>query len=343
MKESLNKYAKKITSSLLRLKESEDLIINAEEEHQYFARLIKDIALELTHRPVTLVITKDGKTSDTAPYDPLDYTLPQSQSKVLLHLYEANTQYQPYLGDFEDAPDDMNTMMKYSHLAEPIYTDRRIALPWASVPCFKEDDLASWKSFFQSYCFNLDPKESFKKTKSLNDLQIIKLHLEGENSTLDLYPSSDSHFICPLFIVQQNRAFFSSFYTDQIKINLNSSLSSGNFEYKTSIMGHELKGQLTMRGGKIYTQDKLLRSFLNLEESLNTVGVLVLSESEIKLEFGSNSVYSLNDYPTSEDDIDEDFLQGIFTFSLSLNISKITATTKSKEIITLKDNGKLLI
>ena len=347
--DKLEKYASKIVKELLQLEEGEDLCINSENEFLYFARKVKDAALKATHRPVTFVITSNGKPSGLAPYDPQDYTAPKSKGRVMLHLERPRTLASPAT-DFDAVSQDMSSMMEYGHLAEPVYLDRRIAVPWCSVPCFDETDNDSWNRTLNSYLFAEDRIhfKHIRRCEALNRLHLRILHITGKGTDLTLELDEESHFIGKHVTLPSERAFFSGLQTDELSINLCRSCCSGKANASAMIMGNALDADLEIRDGIIvpdprdYSQRLLSRFFL-LEDNLDCISVLTITENKLRLSTGSNLLESLNEIPTRETDLTEDFIRTDFKLELEVQYSRIEAQADDGTQILLENGGQLLL
>lgn len=345
---NLKKYAEKIVWNLLRLQDGEDLSINSENGYLYFAHLVKEEALKATHRPVTFVITRGGRPSAVAPYEPEDYTLPQSRGHVMLHL-EHRTRPDQSFSDFESAAEDMGAMLRFGHLAEPIYLDRRIAVPWCSVPVFAEQDEENWNALLSSFLFSSPDisAQHLLRCQTLNRFGIRKLRLTGEKTDLELELDSGSQFIDNFITLSNSRSFFSGINTDLMKTNLKRLNCNGKAEVEALILGNALDSVVTFQDGILVTNpmdysQRILKRFFLLEDNLDCLSILTIGEKGVCLSLGCNLLDSLKSIPKDEDHLPDGFVQTVFKLDLNLKCDKIQAFTPEGEIL-LMNHGTLLL
>lgn len=341
--EKLQSYAEEITQRLLKLQEGEDLYINTEDEFLYFALIVKDKALKATHRPVTIVITEGGKPSDITPYEPEGGTASICKSKAMLHLQSLRREESPV--DFDKTAKDMGAMMRYSHLADPVYLDRRIALPWCSVPCFGQDDDKGWDSLLGGP--ERMHENNLRRCDALNNYSIRSLRLTGKNTDLALMLDPFSRFAARHTRLSENRDFFNSLNTDEFTANLAGSACRGKAEIAASIMGTDMKAIVHVENGRLLTDpmdsgQRLLKRFFMLEKKLDRLSAIALKGSEAELILGPSSLESLMMTPSSESELPESFQTTVFMLRLSVMFDRMTATTSKGEELLLASGSETL-
>ena len=123
-------YARTIINDLLKLREGDALSINTDETDLEFARKIANGALPITHATVKIVVTDHGRPTQVLEFDPAppasdprafamlrlahEKTIPNSQTDVLELIVDK---------------EDLSTVQKLGHLAEPVLLNRRISVP----------------------------------------------------------------------------------------------------------------------------------------------------------------------------------------------------------------------
>ena len=339
MHEKLLRYASKASSELLQLKSGEDLFINTEPEHLFFARMVKDAALRLTHRSVTIVILKGGRPYDTAVYDPEDFTLPDSAGKVMLHLLQPARSLSP-AADFGQAARDMRLMMDYGHVAEPVFLDRRIAVPWCTLTCYGEDDTESWEGLL-SRVLRLDAHADLQSCSVLNNLNVRSMDvINGDcRLTLSVHPGS---FFCQAHTwLSPQRHFFQSENTDFFMVNLDSHSCHGEVLSETNILGNRVDALIRIDKGKLLpdpmqARQRLFSRFFLIEDSLNRLSSVRFSGNELHLTFGPGILDSLRVRPQTEEELDPLF-NAVFKLDVRVLFERIEGTLSDGRSVMLSD------
>lgn len=344
-----DRYTYRIVNELLQLQAGEDLFINFEKKLLFFARLVKDAALAVTHRPVTLVMMSLGRPCGIAPYDPEDFCLPQSKGKAMLHL-EKPSKLLSAANDFDEISKDMRTMMEYGHLSEPLILGRRIAVPWCSVPCFEENDVEGWGSFLSSRLFISGSVPSAHKDRcdSINLLKLRQLDILDGTSRLTLTLSDSSHFIGRHVELNETRSFFSGVETDALSINLDSRNCNGEAKVRTSLVGNRIDCQVIFTEGRLIPNSmdpsqRFFSRFFLLEEDSNRISSMTITADGIYLMLGSSILESMNIIPSDERELPSDFMRNVYQIKLELKPDRIEGITSHDEKMLLMNRGKLLI
>lgn len=130
------RYAELIISIQLRLSEGDNLTINTNARTMNFARLFAKKAVEVTKLPATIVETSLGQVLQTYPIDPIEKGLmrPDVKTSVLAHIVDLDEFPYAEDEDWNEPPHEVRTLAHYGHLADPVFLDRRISIPWANIP-----------------------------------------------------------------------------------------------------------------------------------------------------------------------------------------------------------------
>ena len=136
MENLLRRYARLVISAQLKLMEGDSLSINTESSTIQFARLLAKEATLSTRQTVMIVEINHGKVVQAYPIDPAEKEIfrPPVRTVVMCHLIDLDNK--PYLSDIDlnQAKDEVTILAQYGMLSEPVFLDRRIAVPWANIP-----------------------------------------------------------------------------------------------------------------------------------------------------------------------------------------------------------------
>ncbi|NLZ77679.1 MAG: aminopeptidase, partial [Spirochaetales bacterium] len=130
------RYADLVIAIQLRLGEGDSLTINTNARTMDFARFMAGKAAETTRLPVTIVETSMGKVLQTYPIDPVEKKImrPQVKTSVLVHIVDLDEFPYGEDEDWKEPSFEVRTLAHYGHLADPVFLDRRISIPWANIP-----------------------------------------------------------------------------------------------------------------------------------------------------------------------------------------------------------------
>ncbi|HKL58577.1 MAG TPA: aminopeptidase [Sphaerochaeta sp.] len=136
MQEILRRYARLIIEIQLKLQRGDALSINTEHSTMAFARMLATQACESTLQTVSIVETNHGKVSQVLEFDPLEKRIkrPAVTGFVMCHLIDLDSA--PYSTDdnVSSLAEEVGKLGLYGLLSDPVFLDRRIAVPWANVP-----------------------------------------------------------------------------------------------------------------------------------------------------------------------------------------------------------------
>ena len=120
-----DRYALFIVHSMLRLEDGDRLTIHSNEETIEFAHKVAHEAADTTGVPVSLVYIEKGRVDSVDEISP-DFPARQAEGDVMLHL--ASFTSRPF---DRDAEMDAVNLQNHRLLADPIFLDRRISIPYA--------------------------------------------------------------------------------------------------------------------------------------------------------------------------------------------------------------------
>jgi len=136
MQEILRRYARLIIEIQLNLQKGDALSINTENSTISFARMLATMACESTLQTVSIVETSHGKVAQVVEFDPVEKRMkrPPVTGYVMCHLFDLDNA--PYLTDdnVSSLTEEVGKLGTYGLLSDPVFLDRRIAVPWANIP-----------------------------------------------------------------------------------------------------------------------------------------------------------------------------------------------------------------
>lgn len=339
--ELISLYADVILDDLLNIQKGEALSINTEEDDFEIARVIANKALERTFSTVKIVQTVNGRPSEVIDFDPDITKAISSSSFAMLRLdhkkpivEEENTL------DVIVEKDDLKAMQKLGHLADPILLNRRISVPWLSIPVYDLKD-PRWNeidSFVHSDIKNAILVSDYRKNY-LSHLDIHTLHITNENTDLKIYLEDGLSFIGCSTKLRNSRSFVSSKDFDLLSITVNSLKTEGFVKADATILGKKQTLDLTFKDGKIikYSPSKELDRLLSLDPLLRQIGYISLRDKQVILNMGGALLDCFDKEPETEDEIPDYFNQSLLTIKFELsdnaNITVTDCSDKKTELV----------
>ena len=293
-----DKYADFIIKRMLRLQSGEKLSLNCNSETLPFAHKVAHIAAEESGLPVSLVYIENGKVESVDEIEP-SFQVKEQKGVAMLHLASF-----PESGKNEEL--DAKALQEYRLLADPIFLDRRISVPWATAyvptPLWAEfvygpgatTDML-WRDIAELY--ELEDEENFDLTDTLekslsiranklNSLNLIAFKLESSTCSLYLPIAKRTKHVTSATRVN-NRFFYPSFPCEDIAVAIDMRRAEGHF---TTTMPFRLfdkifehasvnikEGMVTgfvLEGGNDY-----ITRFINIDEEAKRVGELILCDN----------------------------------------------------------------
>ncbi len=136
MQEILRRYARLVIEIQLKLQRGDALSINTEHSTMGFARMLATMACESTLQTVSIVETNHGKVAQVVEFDPVEHRIkkPPVTGYVMCHLIDLDSA--PYVTDdsVSSLAEEIPKLGTYGLLSDPVFLDRRIAVPWANIP-----------------------------------------------------------------------------------------------------------------------------------------------------------------------------------------------------------------
>ena len=123
-------FSKLICFSQLNLTSGDSLSINTEESTYDFALNLAKFAATITNVTVNIVVTIEGKVSQTVPVDPdlLDIQRPSITSQVMCRIFDLNNFLYENNANLDEIYNNVVEISKFALLSEPIDLKRRIAI-----------------------------------------------------------------------------------------------------------------------------------------------------------------------------------------------------------------------
>lgn len=294
------KYINLIIKDILRLKVGEKLTINCNEESIYFAKDLANEAAKTTRVNVNVVYIIKGKVENVTEIEPVDPIFEKNMGNAMIYLATFDNPFFT-MGEF-----DAKTLQEFKLLAEPVFADRQIAIPWATIYV----PTLSWAEFLFpndvsvdrlwqliNEIFDLD--EDFdlntftqiallnQRCKWLNEMQIEALELKSSTCDLYLPLAKETLVSTSATILPNGREFISTFPCEDIIIPLDYKKARGNFtttypfrlfdkvfsDASFAIENGEIIGY-SIPGGEEYVS-----ALFEVDEDSKRIGELILCES----------------------------------------------------------------
>lgn len=310
MEELLKRYARLIIEVQLKLERGDSLSINTEGSTMGFARLLAKMACEATLQVVNIVETNHGKVVQVIPMDPVEHEIlrPEVKGFVMCHILDLDNA--PYLSEENpmDMVADVALLGSFGLLSDPVFLDRRIAVPWANIPypgpfwamqlLGKEaSELDMWTLFASLY--RLEDNHGLRfwedqgnllhyRKQKLNKLGRLQFSITGYDWTLQARQAKRTIWAGGRTTLANNRTFFSNLPVQHLLVSLDSNSAQGTF---TSTKSFLVLGQLVedatfiVEKGKVvsYTAKKgehALKAYFSIDEGASIVSELSLSDND---------------------------------------------------------------
>lgn len=303
MEEILKRYARLIVQTQLRLESGDVLSINTEGRYRDFARILAKVACEATQQVVNIVETNHGKVAQVVQIDPQEPEIfrPEQKGPVMCHVFSLDDT--PFSHEEEPASlaADVAMLGSFGLLSEPVFLDRRIAVPWANIPLpgpnwaaqlldEEATALEMWQLF--STLFRLEDENApyfwesqgnllhFRKQK-LNKLGPLELDLTGSGWSLRTKTAPQTCWAGGIDTVPSGRRFISHLPMQNIFASLDCSASSGTVVSSRPFLlfGQQVSdASFVVENGKVTSYDaregkQALDAFFSIDE-----GALQVSE-----------------------------------------------------------------
>lgn len=306
----LKRYAQLIIKVQLKLTEGDSLSINTEANTMQFARLLAREACLSTRQSVTIVETNHGKVVQAYPIDPVEKEIfrPAVHTVVMCHLFDLDAN--PYLVDSNllEATSEVGAISKFGHLSDPVFLDRRIAVPWANIPypglrwamellgkAASEEEM--WKLFSSLYRLDSEWASSFWEEQgnlleyrklALNKLGHAHVNFVSDGWQLEAEIARDTVWAGGRTVLASKRYFLPQLPIQSLHASLDSFTAQGSFAASRPfyVLGTEVTGaRFTVQDGKVTdwqadTGKPALDAFFNIDEGARHVSELSLADND---------------------------------------------------------------
>lgn len=310
METLLTRYARLVIEVQLKLQEGDSLSINSEASTLAFARLLAQKAVMATRQTATIVHTNHGKVVDVIPIEPVEKEIfrPPVQGAVMCHIVDLDEH--PYLTptNLSTVANEVSILGKYGLLADPVFLDRRIAVPWANIPYpgprwalqllgaqASEEDM--WKLFTAIY--RIEDEHAFRfweeqgnllayRKQKLNKQGRCMLHMVGDGWQLEATMAKDTIWAGGRQTLANQRSFFSSLPVQALHAALDGKSAKGTFTSSRPfyVLGQEVKGaQFTVEEGLVtdYTAETggdALDTLFSVDDDAKRVSEIALADHD---------------------------------------------------------------
>ena len=293
-----DRYADFIVHSMLRLEEGEKLTVHANSETVEFAHRVAHEAAESTGVSVALVYIENGKVESVDEIEP-SYSAGDARGNVMLNL----ASFTPSVYRSDDELDAVHLQM-HRLLADPVFLDRRIGIPYAVayVPT------ASWAEFVygsgattdQLYLdladyLGIEDGDAAARTQArvlelrcreLNELDIRSVELEIGRTRLSARLAEGARIGSSAVRLPGGRTFYPTFPAEDIIFPLDYRHADGTIvsSYPFRFFDRVIQGaEITVKDGRITSfscdAPQLAQAYVNIDTMAGMAGELVLCDS----------------------------------------------------------------
>ncbi|MBI9094217.1 MAG: aminopeptidase [Sphaerochaeta sp.] len=310
MQEILRRYARLVIEIQLKLQRGDALSINTEHSTMSFARMLATMACESTLQTVSIVETNHGKVAQVVEFDPVEKRIkrPPVTGYVMCHLIDLDSA--PYSTDekVSSIPGEVGKLGTYGLLSDPVFLDRRIAVPWANIPlpgplwamqllgkAASEEDM--WALFAKIYRLEDDHGLKFwldqanllqYRKQSLSKKGKLTLTIKGNGCDLQTTIADKTKWTGGDSSVSSGRTFMQILPMQHVHASLDSTLTEGSFK---SLRPFLLLGKLveeasfTIEKGKVVSYSakqgkEALDAYFAVDEGASVVSGLSLADND---------------------------------------------------------------
>lgn len=321
--------SKLICFSQLNLKSGDSLSINSEESTYNFALDLAKFATKITNLEVTIVVTENGKVSQSVPVEPnlLDIQKPKVNSQIMCRILDLSKVI--YLNNDINLDDISNNILeinKYNLLSEPIDLKRRIAIPWTIVPYpsrkfvkhtfFDMSEAEALAYFAKLLRFDNENMVQYwtnqatllnYRTTGLNGLNNY-IEFKNKNSKFKAFLLNDSLWKSNFITLNNKRSFYNFLPSQSIHNNFDYTTFNGHIEATRDfyLFGKLVKkATFNIKDGKVISykaqeNKEALDTYFNCDENANIVSSIYLSDEEtIESKYLTKNTHPLYSLETS--------------------------------------------
>lgn len=306
----LKRYAQLIIDVQLKLTEGDSLSINTEAITMHFARLLARQACLTTRQSVTIVETNHGKVVQAYPIEPEEKEIfrPPVHTSVMCHLFDLDTIPYRTDTDFASVVVEVTAIAKFGHLSDPVFLDRRIAVPWANVPypgltwaagllgrAATEEEM--WNLFSMLYRLDSGWNVSFweeqgnvleYRKKALNKLGHGRFTFVSDGWQLEAELARDTLWAGGRTTLASKRYFIPTLPVQSLHAALDCTSANGTFASSRSfyVLGTEVTGAwFTVKNGEVIDWQadagkEALAAFFSIDEGARHVSEIALADND---------------------------------------------------------------
>ena len=293
-----DRYAHFIIHSMLRLEDGEKLTIHADDQTIAFAHKVAHEAADTSGVPVALVYIENGRVESVDEIAP-EFAQKDAVGNVMLHL--ATFTVHPF---DRNAEMDAVNLQRHRLLADPIFLDRRIAIPYAVAyvptaswaefvygPSATVDrlylDLADFLSIEEGNDFTSTLERTLaERCRILNAMDIKKLTLTSATMELEAQLASGSKIGTSASRLAGGRFFYPTLPCEDIIVPVDFSKAEGHFRstYPFRFFDSVVEDvEIEVHEGRItaFRSDRndLVDAYMNIDSMSSCIGEIVLCES----------------------------------------------------------------
>jgi len=310
MQEILRRYARLIIEIQLTLQKGDALSINTENSTLGFARMLATMACETTFQTVSIVETSHGKVAQVIEFDPLEKRRkrPPVTGYVMCHLIDLDSA--PYVTEdsVSSLTEEVSKLGLYGLLSDPVFLDRRIAVPWANIPlpgplwamqllgkAASEQDM--WTLFSKIYRIEDDQGLKFwidqanllqYRRQTLTKRGKLNFTIEGDGCALEATMAENTKWTGGSSAVPSGRTFMPSLPMQHIHASLDIGMTEGTVVASVPfiLLGKMVKeASFTIEKGKVVSYSakegkEALDAFFAIDEGAGMVSGLSLADND---------------------------------------------------------------
>lgn len=310
MQEILRRYARLIIEIQLKLQRGDALSINTENSTMGFARMLATMACESTMQTVNIVETNHGKVAQVLEFDPVEHRIkrPPVTGYVMCHLIDLDNA--PYTTDdnVSSLTEEVGKLGSYGLLSDPVFLDRRIAVPWANIPlpgplwamqllgkAASDEDM--WALFSRIYRLEDDHGLKFwvdqanmlhYRKQLLTKKGKTHITIKGDGCDLQATLADNTKWTGGSSTVSSGRVFIPSLPIQHIHASLNMNLTKGTLRASRPmlLLGKTvLEATFTIEKGKVVSYNAkqgkdALDAFFAVDQGASIVSGLSLADND---------------------------------------------------------------
>lgn len=336
-----DRYSDIIVNSLLRVEEGESVSINTEEADFEFARIIASKVVEISKVSAKVVVTENGKPVDVIDFDPPVRGF-EAKTISMLHLqhYDRKPNQDSDILEVLVDKDDLKTVQKLGHLADPVILNRRINIKWCTVPSYYPDDMRLEK-LVNDFSDDIDSKilaTNYRK-QFLNSVDIDKMSFKGEHCDFTVEIPENSKFTGGSRFLSDGKEYISGIDFQNIVTNIDCFSIDGWFEAQCCLNGKNESVRMEYKEGKItaFGGSNALGKFVNYDEYSAYPGYISLNDKSFSIILGASLVNCLKDEPENTEDLYNGFNLSLYKLECRLderlNISYFDCDSTERELV----------